>query len=143
MEPIKFNDTSEYQWLNILDTEGVFTEAKIERQSLPEGFYQYSLKNGDIEAFGEIRSDTFEKEFAGEFITKKPFKLPKSGGLKLKEGDYQYMNQEFNFESFFGCKLSIDCQINIAEVKRKEQLTPRTKDKTVTKSKSYDEAFEL
>ena len=38
MKAINFNDTADYQFMEILGVQGVFTPLRINRETLPEGF---------------------------------------------------------------------------------------------------------
>ena len=122
MKPIKFNDTSDYQSMEILGVEGVFTNLRIDEKTLPEGFYKYSLREGEEEFIGQINTHVGVNH-AGDFITKKPVDLGPDGSRDLGPDDWGFTGQSVNFEKYFGVKYSIDCQISQAEAKRTEQLS--------------------
>lgn len=120
MKPIKFNDTSDYQYLEVLDVEGVFTPLRIQRDTLPEGFHKYSLREGDESFIGQVAKDVMVNH-AGDFITKKPLDLGSTGARQLSEDDWGFTDKSFDFEGFFGVKRSLDCQIADANTKRDAQ----------------------
>ena len=121
MKPIKFNDTNDYQFMEVLGVEGVFTNLRIDRESLPEGFYKYSLRDGEEELVSQICNEVMVNH-AGDFITKEPVDLGLEGHKELTLDDWGFTGRELNFEAFFGMKYSVDCQIEQAEEKRKELL---------------------
>lgn len=121
MKPIKFNDTSDYSYVEVLGVEGVFTPLRIDRQSLPEGFYKYSFRSGENELIEQIGHDVFA-DHAGDFLTKTPVSLGEDGNKSLTPDEWRFVHKDFNFEEHFGCKLSIDCQISLADAKRARQM---------------------
>ena len=121
MKPIRFNDTSDYQYIEVLEKEGVFTPLRIERESLPEGFYKYSLREGEEALFSQVAGEVAVNH-AGDLITKEPLDLGTEGSKKLGEDDWGFTDKPFIFEAYFGQKLSIDCQIAEAEAKREAQM---------------------
>ncbi len=128
MEPIKFNATSDYQYMNINDIEGVFTNLRIDEKSLPEGYYKYSLREGGDEFIGEISKNVMVNH-AGDFITKQEVDLGPDRCKVLEPDDWGFTDKDFEFEAFFGCKLSLDCQIDIANAKKEAQLGGNSKEK--------------
>ena len=120
MKPIKFNDTSDYQYLEVLGAEGVFTPLRIQRDTLPEGFHKYSFREGDVSFIAQIEKEVMVNH-AGDYITKKPMDLGLEGVRQLGEDDWSFTDQPFDFEAFFGVKRSLDCQIADANAKRDAQ----------------------
>ena len=57
MVPIKFNSTSDYQHMDVLGVDGVFTNLRIDEKTLPDGFYKYSLREGEEEYFATIEKN--------------------------------------------------------------------------------------
>ena len=121
MESIKFNDTSDYTYVDVLGVEGAFTPLRIQRESLPEGFYKYSFRSGENELIEGIGNEVLA-DHAGDFVTKKPIPLDKDGSRSLRSDEWRFSQRNFDFESYFGQKLSIDCQISIADAKRARQM---------------------
>lgn len=145
MDPVKFNSTANYQYMTVLGKEGVFTPEYIDPKTLPAGFYTYSLVPGEDTAFKAI-CETAGENHAGSLVTKGPLPLRKNIGLfkkkatSLDEDDWSFSDKDFDFESYFGCKLSIDAQICIAEAKRDQQVeASRGKNRSKSKSRSETE----
>lgn len=132
MKPVKFNDTNEYQFMNIFGVEGVLSERRIERSTLPEGFYKYSLSKGGEEYIGAI-SNELSANHAADFITKEPISLGSSGTKALNTQDWSFVDKDFDFESYFGSKLSIDLKIELAIAKRDELMGLAPKDRGLAK----------
>lgn len=128
MKPIKFNDTPDYQFMEILGIEGVFTNLRIDGESLPDGFHRYSLRSGEEELVCQICNEV-RVNHAGDFITKTPVDLGPEGKRELTPDDWGFTGRELDFEEYFGVKYSIDCQIQQAEEKRNEQLNKGPKSK--------------
>lgn len=120
MNPIKFNATNHYQYMKILGREGVYSSEQIDPHSLPAGFYHYSLiqENNSFRALS-VKPAT---STMGSLISKEQFALPPNEDLLLESGDCRFLEKTFDFESFFGCKLNIDTQIEEAEIKREQLL---------------------
>lgn len=121
MVPVKFNETTDYQYMDVLGVEGVFSNLRIDRNSLPEGFHRYSLREGEEEFIAEIQKDVMVNH-AGDFITKEEINLGPDGYKALSPDDWGFTDKPFDFESYFGCKLSLDCQIKQANAKKDAQL---------------------
>lgn len=121
MKPIKFNDTADYQFMDVCGTTGVFTNMRINRESLPEGFHKYSLRSGEEEFICQICNEVMV-DHAGDFITKEPIDLGPEGFKALSSEDWGFTGEAVDFEAYFGKKYSIDCQIEQAEAKRQEKL---------------------
>ena len=128
MKPIKFNDTSDYQLMEVLGVEGVFTNLRIDKESLPEGFYKYALRSGEEEFVCQICNEVIVNH-AGDFITKMPIDLGPEGYKLLSGDDWGFTGEALDFEGYFGKKYSIDCQIKQAETKRDLQLERDPKDR--------------
>lgn len=132
MKPVKFNDTSDYQHMEVLGVEGVFTPLRIQRDSLPAGFHKYSLREGEDTLCGQVANDVMVNH-AGDFITKEPLELATAGSRDLGADDWGFTEKPFQFESYFGQKRSLDCQIADATSKRDAQVGG-PKSKTPVKS---------
>lgn len=121
MVPIKFNETSDYQTMEVLGVEGVFTNLRIDEKTLPEGFFKYSLRSGDDGLIGEVCQNVMV-DHAGDFITKKQLDLGPDISKVLGPDEWGFTDEPFEFESYFGYKLSLDCQIDNANVKKEAQM---------------------
>lgn len=114
----KYNDTEEYQYMTLLGSDGVYSPNRIQAETLPEGFFRYELSAGKDKRFSYVRASA-RTNYAGDFLTKKPIELGPSGKVKLHESDWSLdSKRKFEFEAFWGHKLSIDKQISNAVYKR-------------------------
>ena len=120
MDPIRYNDTPDYQYASVFETKGVFTSSYIQEESLPDGFYKYSLRTDPFGVLDALCKDA-DQNHAGDFITKEPVDLGPTSVRLIRDGDWKLEDKEFQFEEYFGTKLSIDTQISLAAEKR-EQL---------------------
>lgn len=138
MKPIKFNDTSDYQYMEVFGVEGVFTNLRIERDSLPEGFHKYALREGEGAFCCQVANDVLVNH-AGDFIAKQSLDLGKDGSRPLGEEDWGFTDKAFDFEQFFGQKRSLDCQIADAVTKRDAQLGgPKSKGQVKSNSQTHE-----
>lgn len=117
MDSMKFNTTTNYEYITVLGRDCAYTQDPVDPHSLPEGYHPYGLVPGPNASFcalsPEITPDTKDL-----LIAKEPFVFPPGENLLLEDGDCHISEEEFNFESYFGQKLSIDAQIEQAETKR-------------------------
>jgi len=133
MNTTKFNETNNYQYLNILGTEGVYTSLHISLDTLPAGYHKYSLREGSAELFDQISKDVLV-DHSGDFITKNPIDLGKEGFKNLRSADWNFSDKKFDFESYFHCKHSIDYIINQAEEKRDTMFSNKSQEQVKTVS---------
>ena len=103
MESIKFNDTSEYKYLNVLGVDGVFTTSSIDGSTLPDGFYKYALHGNNASSFNQISNNTLPNH-VGDFICKEPIELGPTQTKAFTVYDWSYQsNKEFDFKAYFDC----------------------------------------
>lgn len=123
---IRYNDTLEYEYITCFSTYGVFTGARIDYESLPQGFNSYYIlegKDGIVSKILPARITNAKRDVFGTFIAKE-----KLGGLAGRLGtsiDWErdmtiHTDQSFDFEEYFGTKPSIDCQI--ADAYRRQEI---------------------
>ena len=132
MKPVDFKDTSDYQYMEILGVEGVFSNLRIQKDSLPTSFHKYSLRAGEGESFSQVSDDVLI-DHAGDFIAKSPLNLDPDNSQYLNDDDWRFIDKPFVFEEFFGVKRSLACQIADATAKRDAQAGD-PKSKTQVKS---------
>jgi len=136
MNSIKFNETPNYTYMTVLNSEGVFIEADINRDTLPDGFHKYSLYGKNKEEISQI-STSHASNHIGDFITKDPINLGDSGIQALNRADYIFHpHKTFDFFDHFGHHLSIDCQIRLAEEKRNFQAAKDGRENEIDSSKA-------
>lgn len=88
------------------DVPGFFTNLRIDRNTLPDGYYAFDIRGGDDEDFCTLE-ETVRVNHTGTFITKYDVDLGSEGYLDLeKECDYtfddsaldEYGDLDFEFE---------------------------------------------
>ena len=120
MKPVNFKDTSDYQYMEMFGVEGVFSNLRIQRDSLPSGFHKYALRGGENALYSQVARDIMV-DHAGDFVAKEPLDLGPDNIRDLNEADWRFTDKPFEFEKFFGVKRSLNCQIADATAKRDEQ----------------------
>ncbi len=69
---------------------GYFTNLRVDRGSVPEGWYAYDIRHGDSGALCTIEEHVLVNH-AGTFLTKKPVKLNEDGYRSLNgRGGYTF-----------------------------------------------------
>ena len=118
---IKYNDTSDYCYMEVTGIMGAFTSQPIDPGTLPDGYQAFSLIGTPvferIVPYGKRKGD-------GIFICKdgQAQALGHGRGRLNPEDSILQENSAFDFQAFFGQKLSIDCMITLAEEKKLQQL---------------------
>ena len=108
--------------MNLLGSEGVYTSERIDAGTLPKGYKRYELGFGSDKRFDVVSADTC-KHYAGAFITKKPLNLGSQKQVTLKESDYSIAeDRPFDFESYWGCMVSLDKKISDANIVRDQAM---------------------
>ena len=104
--------------MTLLGVDGVFSSVRIQKNTLPDGFYHYELAAGKDSRFGIVQQKRAFRH-AGDFISKEPLPLGDSGKRTLTAEDWLLdTGRKFDFESFWEHKLSINKQISNAQYKR-------------------------
>lgn len=138
---VKYNDVDKYKYLTVLGITGVYIDERVNENTLPEGFLHYELEKSRDRAvpFSAV-GKMFRRGYGGDFITKEELPIPMKGKVSLTDKDFSFPEIEFQFEPFFGTKLSIDKQIENAELIREiRQLKVPGKPKD--KDSSEDDEF--
>ena len=91
---------SDYQSMELLGVNGLFTSFRVDSSSLPEGFYKYSLREGADNPFSTVKEDVWANHM-GDFICKEELDLNGQDELDLF-GDYSFTNEEVDLDTFFG-----------------------------------------
>ena len=116
---VKFNEVDTYRYLTLLGITGVYIETHIDTDTLPDGFFHYELmKSRDRTMKFSAVGKKARSGYCADFITKEELSLSNKETYKLQASDYFFSDEIFQFEPFFGKKLSIDKQIRDAETKR-------------------------
>jgi len=126
MEAIQFNETPDYQYINVLGVSGVYTPHNIDPTTLPDGFYKYNLYHGDGSTFNAISGAAYTYDEHASFITQEPISIGDTQTRPLRESDWSFRDEAFDFEGHFGKKLAIDTQIQQAEEKRNKIIEEKS-----------------
>lgn len=105
----KYFLVTDYQTMELLGVNGLFTNFRVDRKSLPEGFYKYSLREGQEDIFSSVKNDVFANHM-GDFICKQELDLNGQDEFDLF-GDYDFTGEEVNLDEFFG----VDIKLKVAE----------------------------
>lgn len=105
----KYFMVSDYQTMELLGVKGLFTNLRVERASLPEGFYKYSIREGVDEPFSSVKDDVLANHM-GDFICKQELDLNGQDECDLF-GDYDFTDEDVNLDEFFG----VDIKLKVAE----------------------------
>lgn len=116
MKPQNFNET--FMELAILETEdglvipGLWTEMRIDPDTIPEPFHKYSTRHGDNNDWVTpvtIENYSIMVNFCGEFITTEVLDFGKLDWIGVKE---MYFTDPDSFTEEFGDKIPVDQYIN-------------------------------
>lgn len=91
---------SDYQSMELLGVNGLFTNMRVERKSLPEGFYKYSIREGADDFLSSVKSDVLVNHM-GDFICKEELDLNGQDECDLL-GEYSFTEEEVDLNKFFG-----------------------------------------
>jgi len=76
------------------EIKGFFTILRVDRNTLPEGYYAYDIRHGSDGGFCTLEDLVFV-DYAGTFITKTPINIPKGGCRNLNgRGGWSFINKE-------------------------------------------------
>lgn len=100
MFPEKYFLISDYQSMELLGVKGLFTNLRVDRESLPEGFYKYSLREGEDDFFSSVDKNVWANHM-GDFICKQELDLAGQDEYDIF-GDYSFTDDKVNLDSFFG-----------------------------------------
>lgn len=109
MYPEKYFLISDYETMELLGVKGLFTNLRVDSSSLPEGFYKYSIREGEEDPFASVKDDVWANHM-GDFICKEELDLNGQEELDLF-GDYSFTNDEIDLDTFFG----VDIRYKIAQ----------------------------
>ena len=100
MFPEKYFLISDFQSMELLGVKGLFTNLRVERSSLPEGFFKYSLREGEDDFLSSVKSDVLVNHM-GDFICKQELDLNGQDEYDLL-GDYSFTDDPVDLDAFFG-----------------------------------------
>ena len=108
MFPEKYFLISDYQSVKLLGVDGLFTNYRVDVNSLPEGFYKYSLRDVEDDFLSSVKRSVLFNHM-GDFICKKELDLKGQDELDLC-GDYDFTGEDIDLNEFFG----VDIKAKIA-----------------------------
>lgn len=111
MLPEKYYLIFDYQPMELLGVNGLFTNLRVDRYSLPEGFYKYSIREGDDNPFSAVGNQVIVNHM-GDFICKTELDLNGQDEYDLFD-DYSFTDDVVDLDEFFGVdiKHKIACEL--------------------------------
>ena len=100
MFPEKYFLISDYQSMEVLGVNGLFTNLRVDASSLPEGFHKYSIREGEEDPFASVKKDVLVNHM-GDFICKQELDLQGQESRDLLE-DYCFTDDPVDLDGFFG-----------------------------------------
>lgn len=100
MFPEKYFLISDYQSMEVLGVNGLFTNLRVDASSLPEGFHKYSIREGADDPFASVKKNVFANHM-GDFICKQELDLQGEESRDLLE-DYCFTDAPVDLDKFFG-----------------------------------------
>ena len=97
---VKYFLNTDYQEMEVLGVKGLFSNMRIERESLPEGFYKYSFRDGEDDFLSTLEEAVLANHM-GDFICKTPLRLDEDGSKELR-CEYHFTDSPVNLDAFFG-----------------------------------------
>ena len=97
------NDVGEkYQGIELFDKPALFSNGRIDRDSLPEGLYCYDLRGSDDDPGDPVTIENHVTvNHAASVITAEPIALPEEGYLRLGEDGLNFTGDEQSVKEFF------------------------------------------
>lgn len=109
MYPVKYFLNTDYEAMEVLGVKGLFTNLRVEKESLPEGFYKYSIREGADDYFSTLEKSVLVNH-SGDFICKQELDLGEQGCKDLGE-EYSFLDEPVDVGQFFG----VDILLKVAE----------------------------
>lgn len=86
--------------IELLERTGLFTELRVNKDTIPDGVYCYELRHGDDDSFPvEVEEKVGVNYFGAVFMTEK-LELDKEGKLPIEYEDFGYTGEEMKLEAF-------------------------------------------
>ena len=113
-----------YEYIELFGKPGLFTNARIDRDTVPEGWYAYDLRGSDYDPGEPVTVEpSVVVNHAGTILTHEPISFPKEGFRRLKG--------RLNFADAYNLTLKEFCEVrglNYPEDNRKYILRPASPD---------------
>ena len=99
MKPINASE-ADYERFEILGRDALFTCLRIDRQTLPEGFYAYDLRDCDDCSGTPCQLKNFVMvNHWGTVVVREPIEGA-DNGIDLDENDYNYLGENMTLDEF-------------------------------------------
>jgi hypothetical protein len=116
--------TEEYEYIELFGKPGLFTNARIDRDTVPEGWYAYDLRGSDYDPGEPVTVEpSVVVNHAGTILTHEPISFPKEG--------FKRLNGRLDFADAYHLSLQEFCEergLNYPENNRKFILRPASPD---------------
>lgn len=89
MKPIHYSET-DFQKIEVNNIPALFTNARVDRDSLPKGYYAYDIRSGDRRDFSTIEPVVLINH-TGTILTQRPIKMTKGDYTPIK--DYNFLGE--------------------------------------------------
>lgn len=89
----------DFAGFELFGREVLFSQVRIERDTIPAGIYAYDLRHGDDDGIPCTLEKNVRVNYFGTVLSNKPFKLPDEGYRRIGYDDY-------GFSSLPDCTLS-------------------------------------
>lgn len=113
-----------YEYIELFGKPGLFTNARIDRDTVPEGWYAYDLRGSDYDPGEPVTVETnVVVNHAGTILTHEPVTIPKEGFRRLKG--------KLDFADAYNLSLAEFCEVrgfNYPEDNQKYTLRPASPD---------------
>ena len=89
---------ADYERFMILNQDSIFTNARIDRTTVPEGLYAYDLRDACDGEPNELRETVFVNHM-GTVLTKEPI-IGAERGIDIEFNNYNYIGDPITLEEF-------------------------------------------
>lgn len=79
-----------YDGFELFGREVLFSQLRIDRDTLPKGIYAYDLRHGDDDGIPCTMEKHVVVNYYGTVLSNRPFSLPKEGYKLIGEDDYSF-----------------------------------------------------
>lgn len=107
--PEKYFLITDYESMELMGVKGLFTKQKVDGQSLPDGFFKYSIREGE-DPVRKMRGSRRRNRYMGDFVCQQELDLNGEDMLDSLD-DYSYSERIVDLDGFFG----VDIKRKIAE----------------------------
>ena len=90
--------TEEYESFFILGQDALFTNARLDRTTIPEGLYAYDLRDACDGNINELKDFVLVNHW-GTVLVKEPIKGADEG-VQIKADDYNYLGDSMTIDEF-------------------------------------------